>query len=75
MEHTVSDANRRPDESARMEPGGSGDMERRQPVPGPELVLARRHAGALARPARRVDFTVHPIAVAPREAAEGGRRA
>lgn len=67
MEHTVSDANRRPDRSARMEPGGSGDMERRQPVPGPELVLARRYAGALARLARRVDFTAHPIAT-------GGRR-
>ena len=75
MEHTVSDANRRLDGSARMKPGGSGDMERRQPVPGPELVLARRYAGALARLARRVDFTVHPTAVAPREAAEGGRRA
>lgn len=75
MEHTVSDANRRPDESAHLKPGGSGDMERRQPIPGPELVLARRYAGALARLARRVDFTVHPIAVAPREAAEGRGRA
>lgn len=75
MEHTVSDINRRPDELIRMKPGGSGDMERRHPIPGPELVLARRYAGALARLARRVDFTVHPIAVAPREAAEGGRRA
>lgn len=75
MEHTVSDANRRLDGPARIEPGGSGDVERRQPVPGPELVLARRYAGALARLARRVDFTVRPIAVAPREAAEGGRRA
>lgn len=75
MEHTVSDANRRPDGPARMEPRGSGDVERRQLIPGPELVLARRYAGALARLARRADFTVHPVAVAPREAAEGRGRA
>lgn len=67
MEHTVSDVNHRPDELIRMEPGGAGDVECRQPIPGPELVLARL--------ARRVDFTVHPIAVAPREAAEGRGRA
>lgn len=75
MEHTVSDVNRRQDELIRMEPGGAGDVECRQPIPGPEFVLARRYAGALARLARRLDFTVHPIAVAPREAAEGRGRA
>ena len=75
MEHTVSDVNHRQDELIRMEPGGAGDVECRQPIPGPELVLARRYAGALARLARRLDFTVHPIAVAPREAAEGRGRA